>query len=267
MAVTQPEVHQIASTIRFLQGYRFLDRCGEAIIRLEDALDSGWIPGEISPKGGALVNHELGMTAQFHSESMTVAQAEFLDLRLFRDQACKMYDVLRQTFEIATIKAPSLRVVWQQGFAEISEAETYLASLGLVLVSGKVASALDGSQSALSFTVCTEDDVLWKDESVLQRRRLDVRTVMQVKQPTFDDRLLRRARLLPDRQRDAMQALAKLRQQHRAQSTIAAQFDLENSFESEFRTELFDLPAFYSESWNWQERAVHQLSKTQRAAS
>jgi hypothetical protein len=50
-AVTDLKPTQFSFTVRFVQGYRFLDRCGDAIIRLEETLDEGWIPGELVPTG------------------------------------------------------------------------------------------------------------------------------------------------------------------------------------------------------------------------
>lgn len=70
------QVHAIQASIRFIQGYRYLDRCGEALVKLENTLADGWIPSETSPKAGVLKNDQLSMTASFSSESMTIQQAE-----------------------------------------------------------------------------------------------------------------------------------------------------------------------------------------------
>ena len=104
------ELHQISSTLRFIQGYRFLDRCGEAVINLEERLDSGLIPGELKPTGGTMVNHECGMRARFDSESVSITQQEYLDFDLFLDQSCRTYETLCQTFEIGRMNTPSLNV-------------------------------------------------------------------------------------------------------------------------------------------------------------
>ena len=102
--------------------------------------------------------------------------------------------------------------------------------------------------------VCTESALTWQGISVLQRRRIEAQTVTQEKQPNFDDRLMKRARLLPQRQREAMAALAKLRRQHPPVSRIAAELDVEHSFETEFSTSEFDFPAFLQEARLWHEQ-------------
>ena len=60
--------------------------------------------------------------------------------------------------------------------------------------------------------------------------------------------------MLPQRQRDAMAALAKLRRQHPATSRIAAELDVEHAFETEFSTSEFDYPSFLQEARDWHEQ-------------
>ena len=64
-------------TVRFDQGYRYLDKCGEAMIRLEEVLPPGWLPGQIDPNGAVMHNFALGMEVRFNSQWLTVVQAEF----------------------------------------------------------------------------------------------------------------------------------------------------------------------------------------------
>ena len=64
--------------IRFVQGYRYLDRCGEALIRLENSLAEGWIPAEATPTAGALKNAVLGMDVTFNSLGLGILQTDFI---------------------------------------------------------------------------------------------------------------------------------------------------------------------------------------------
>lgn len=253
----------ISSTIRFIQGYRYLDRCGEALVRLEKVLDSGWIPDQFVPTGGAMRNDELGMTARFSSESMTVGQTEFIDFEHFKDQTCRIYDTLRDTLEIRQINAPTLRGIFQKGFdeEETAEAEKYVRELALCVPTPEVLSLLEGSQSALQYTIVTEDDISWDDLSIHRRRRLNVSVVRQKRQPTFDDRLLKRVRLLSKGQQQAMSALSRLRKQHSEVSPVAAQFDVETSFETELSCERFRLPQFLEELWQWLEEVHKEIPR------
>jgi hypothetical protein len=80
-------VHQIQASVRFLQGYRYLDKCGEALIKLENVLDKGWLPVEVSPKSGNIKNDQLGMTVAFSSEA-NVRNPFHLVMLLLRMHVC-----------------------------------------------------------------------------------------------------------------------------------------------------------------------------------
>ncbi len=252
-AITRLQPTLFSFTIRFVQGYHFLDKCGEALVRLENTLDEGWIPGKIAPTGGQLHNYSLGMGATFDSALMTVSQTEFLSFEHFHDQTCKTFDVLRSTFDIRRILAPVLRIIYQVGFAQESSAEDFLRNLQLCRPSKDVTDVLGGSERALTFTLCTEEEIDWQDIPVKRRRRLNAGVIRQERQPRFDERLMLRAQLLPERQQGALSNLRKLRAQHSEIVDTAVHFDMENSFEGEFNSGTFDLPLFLKESRTWTE--------------
>lgn len=247
-------VVRLSSTVRFVQGYRYLDRCGDALVRLENALDEGWIPGEAAPKGGRLHNWRLGMTAYFQSESMTVHQTEYLSFDHFQDQTCKLYDILWKTFEIEKVLSPTLQVILQIGFEELPEANKYALTLELCEPVSEIGGLLGGEKSAVDFTICTESDVVRDDHPVVQRRRLAFQVVRQERQPDFDDRIMRRLPLLPPGQEKALGDLMRLRRRYPRLKPAAVQFDLENASEGELLTRTFDLGSFLADSWEWAER-------------
>jgi hypothetical protein len=127
--IAQPTT--LVCTVRVDQGYRYLDRCGQALIRLENELDEGWIPGEISPQRGNIQNYRLGLSAVFSSELMSVNQTEFISFDHFRDQTCRLYEILRTTLEISTIVTPAVKITLQTGFDQPEEAENYIRKLAL----------------------------------------------------------------------------------------------------------------------------------------
>lgn len=253
-AITELQPTQFSFTVRFVQGYRFLDRCGEALVRLEDTLDEGWIPGETVPTGGQLRNFTLGMGAKFHSESLTVVQTEFLSFEHFQDQTSRIFEVLRGTFDIRRIFAPVLRVICQVGFPGSEAGEGFLRGLDLCTPNRDLTSELGGSEAAFNFTLCTHQDMNWSDHQVQRRRRIDARVIRQERQPYFDERIMQRLPLLPERYREAMRALRKLRRQHAQIVDFAVQFDMEDAFETEFNSRTFDLASFLAESRRWTER-------------
>ena len=115
MSISKPEVAELQAHAKFEQGFRYLDRCGEAMVRLLKILHTDWTAGEITPTGGVLRNFALGMSAKFNAESVTVEQDDVIDFETFTDQTCKIYEVLWRTFEIERIRIPLLRVTVKVG--------------------------------------------------------------------------------------------------------------------------------------------------------
>jgi hypothetical protein len=66
-ATTAFSESRLSLTIRFDQGYRYLDKCGETMIRLEDSLPEGWLPGPIDPNGALIQNFAMGLHVRFNS--------------------------------------------------------------------------------------------------------------------------------------------------------------------------------------------------------
>lgn len=251
-AITELQPTQYLFAVRFVQGYRFLDKCGEAVARLERALDEAWIPGELVPTRGQLRNFTLGMAAAFNSQSLNVSQSEFLDYDSFHDQASKIYDVVLPTFEIRHILAPTFGAVYQIGFAELEAAEELLFSLRFCVPDNNLISALGGNEDATQYILCTRDNVNWKGIHTRQRRRFEAKVVRQERQPSFDERIVQRLELLPERYREAMRGLRKLRRQHARILDYAVRFDIENSFEdTELNRGTFDVRSFLTESRHW----------------
>ncbi len=265
MATNSPlEVHAIHASVRFVQGYRYLDRCGEALIKLENVLDDGWITTETTPKAGSLRNDQLGMVATFNSETMTVSQEEFIAFEHFLDQTCKLYETLWQTFEIKRIHLPSIRILVQKGFEgedELDAASQFVLSLRLFTPHPELSQLLGGKVNTGEFVLVTEEDLKWHEDLVHRRRRLQSQVVRQERQPPFDERMLKRTRQLGDRQRDALAALMKIRKHHPEIAPVAAQFDLEDSFETEFSSQHFDLPAYLMEGWEWAETVRGKITR------
>jgi len=256
------DVVTLRSTIRFVQGYRYLDRCGDALIRLEKATDEGWIPGEISPQKGNLHNYRLGMRAQFDCECMTVLQTEYISFEHFQDQSCRIYEVLWKTFDIERIITPTLQVILQTGFDELADANKHALGFNLCKPDKALLGLLGGQKSAIGYTLCTEQDTVRDTTAVVERRRLDFQVIRQERQPDFDERIMRRLALLPVGQQKALGHLMSLRRRYPRVSPLAVQFDLENSCEGELLARAFGYSGFLKHSWEWAsgvQRALQDL--------
>jgi hypothetical protein len=259
-ADSRPQPHSYALTIRFIQGYRYLDLCGEALINLESQLGGYWIPGEMSPSRGVMKNDVLGMTAGFSSEALQVTQSEYFDFPEFLASASTIYETLWKTFRVAAVNAPSFRAAYQRGFDAVEDAEHYVQSLKLCELSKSVGASLQGAIAGTSFAFVTNRDIEWASMQVSERRRLEVKSIRQERRQTIDDRLLVRTKLLPKNQHDALQGLLKMRSKQPSYSPAAAQFDWEQCYESVFDTSTFQLAKFLEESHKWTVAATANLT-------
>lgn len=260
------EVFSSLVSLRFIQGYRYLDRCGECLIRLEDALESGWIPVETTPTSGSMKNESLGMGLSFNTEALTVRQTEFIRFDLFMDQACKIYDTVRRVLEINRINIPALQVLYQKGYEleQVDDAERHLIDAGLCTIAPELLSAMGGEQASIQFAVVTQVTEATDELPLERRRRLQANIVRQEKQVPFDQRLLSRSRWLGPKQRDAIVALQALRKQHPIYSPIAVQFEVEDSLDMELATADFNMRDFLVRGKQWADDTLENLVAKRR---
>jgi hypothetical protein len=266
-APTQFNLFGMQVSVRFIQGYRYLDRCGECLIRLEDTLDEGWIPVETSPTSGTMKNETMGLTMTFNSEGMNVRQAEYLEFETFRDQSCKAYDILWRLLAIERISGPTLRVWYQKGFDENQEddAEQYLLTMGLYQTDQRLLQAMGGREAGSMFTIITELSAQLDDSPVDWRRRLQANVVKQLRQQNFDSRLLQRTRLLGKRQGDAIRGMQKFRKRVPDVAPVAVQLEAEASLSVELSTKQFNLPDFMHQSNEWAEHVKDSVVTLRRS--
>src|SRR5690242_9198868 len=63
---------------RYDEGYRYMDRCGQTIVRIKKH-SPYWITGPIDPQRGVITNRELQLTLNMGNESMLVATIDELE--------------------------------------------------------------------------------------------------------------------------------------------------------------------------------------------
>lgn len=88
--------------IRYKQGYRYLDRCGDAMVLLEDALPaiSGnkiWMPEDMAPQGARMKCPNLDLTLVFDAARFCLDQNP-------TDIECPFEDVVLYAFETIAAK-------------------------------------------------------------------------------------------------------------------------------------------------------------------
>ncbi|MFN0056253.1 MAG: hypothetical protein ACKV0T_29250, partial [Planctomycetales bacterium] len=173
------EIARVVFSVRWVRGYRYLDRCGEALVRLEERLDNAWIVSETAPSGGSIRNDVLEMQAVFNSASLTVQQEGFSDFGTFCHETHLIYDILRTVFEIGVINAPAVGVTLQLGMASLDESSEYLIGLSLVEPASRLVAAMGKRPEGLSLTVTTAATELCEGATRRIRRRFNVESVTQ----------------------------------------------------------------------------------------
>ncbi len=256
-------LHELRLSVRFVRGYRYLDRAGEALVRLEDVLEKEWLPAEISPKSGNMRNDLLGMQMVFSSEGLNVTQERVISPPHFHDQACKIVDVLASVFQVDTFIAPAVGFEYQKGFdaSQEQQAETALRDLGLVGVSEKVKEILGPTPQALNFTVVHRVSDRWGEVRAEHTRRLAAQVIRQTRRENTDLRLIAKARFLPERQRDALNAILAAQKLLPEVPARAVQVELENRLEGEVARADFSCSDFIKESLDWATQAIDRIAQ------
>ncbi len=259
-------LYSVNLTARWIQGYRYLDRCGECLVRLEDRLELGWIPVETSPTSGSMKNEPLGLALSFNSEGVNVRQTLFLDSAVFLDQSCTIYDTLRKTLEIDRIATPALRVFYQVGFAadQVDDAERELLEMNLCEVNASLLNAMGGENFAVQFTTVTRDKPQIQKLGAQMRRRFQAVVVRQERQHTVDSRLLAQARSLGKKQADAIVAIQQLKKRIPEISPVAIQFEVESSLDGDVSTREFNIRDFIVDSSGWADSVMKSVASSWR---
>lgn len=254
------KISKMSFNVNYVKGYRYLDRCGESMIQLEEALGPEWLPEEMKPTGGKLKNQTRQMVAEFDSGQLSVTQENFVDYEFFFSTACTINETLCDLWETEGIIGPVLRAISQKGFDSSEASEAFLIGMEYARPRNDFADIL-GNQSSNSFVYCSEDEIEWEGQSYPSRKRFHARALRQYKQQAFDQRLLSRIRLLPANQQTAVAALRNLRATVPDIPEFAAELDLEFMIEHEFRSRQFDTASFLDHTWRWIGNALSQLTK------
>jgi hypothetical protein len=108
MAKDKQKLLQDIFEARYERGYRYLDRCGDAIVVLEEALPkvSGgavWMPEEIAPKGARMKCPEHEITLVFDSARLGLDQNPADEPCPFSDIADYAFQTVKSKFGITDI--------------------------------------------------------------------------------------------------------------------------------------------------------------------
>jgi len=209
----KPKLLEQVLEIRYERGYRYLDRCGEAMLLLEGVLSEKteelWMPGEMQPKGAVLMCPELELQVLFDTFKLVIIQTPTereVDLRpVYR----AVFHAVTKQFDIQSFIRFGGRRVYLMPTDSAEEADSLSVSVaptaGLVAPPG-------GQLALMSF----ESRAVFESPDHSRGVRFVVQPARKVEVPEeVDQRLRVRPHLLPEGQREAL--LAQLRARRKRQ--------------------------------------------------
>ncbi len=120
------QVQQIFE-VRYERGYRYLDRCGETMLALEESLEqltgALWMPAEAKPTGARLVCPDLDTVIAFDTTRLVVDQTPG-ERPQFSNIAEEAYAVVKTQLVLQTIVRYGSRNVYRVARDSVSDART-----------------------------------------------------------------------------------------------------------------------------------------------
>ncbi|HLB72396.1 MAG TPA: hypothetical protein VJJ98_00100 [Sedimentisphaerales bacterium] len=219
MARVKPKLLQNIFEARYDRGYRYLDRCGDAMVILEEALpkisdEHVWMPEEMQPKGARMKCPELDLVLAFDTYRLCLDQNPAEKECPFEEIAKYTFDTVVAKFDIRETRRFGNRQVYLFATDSIEEAERL--SLKRVPLSGWPTGGGNGLEArSREATIVMEND----DKSV--GVRFAVKPAFKTEAPLeIDARLKMAPHLLKEGQREALLAQLK-RQKQRQESPLA----------------------------------------------
>lgn len=253
---------QMLASIRFVQGYRYLDRCGETLIRLENNLGEGWLTAEPTPQSGALRHASLKMEVNFNSDAVSVTQRESVNIQEFSRVASIAYETICGVIEVERVIGPAVRIIYHRQAANLDDADAFLLRLGHVTARQNLINALCGTPSVIHFTTTREWEAMWGDELANHRLRVQCEASGSIPKPSYDARMSRRTRTLPIGQQKAILELAKKRSETVLADVFSTTLDVEFTLENEFSYRSFSYTDFLSNGASIVESAAFHLARS-----
>lgn len=111
----EPVLRQRIFEARYERGYRYLDRCGDAMVILEDLLSEQtacvWLPGEVSVSSARMICPDLDVTLVFDAQRLILDQAPVGDVQCdFARIAADSLGVIKGRFGLEEMR----RFGWRQ---------------------------------------------------------------------------------------------------------------------------------------------------------
>ena len=228
----QPYFEKIVFELRYAAGYRYLDRCGETLIEIEERLP-GWIPQEIKPSGGQLVNLDKDISFSFDSYRLNASQENPKKTDDFQEQVASLTDIICKNLGLSSYIRIGVRFYFLFPADSIEQAEKLVHQTNFVSISPKLIETFGPSVRAQKHIIIFEDGN--------EGRRIEFGGVRREEGKVPPQLLSVEPRLLPKGQREALVKKLQETKRYGEDPRFALQFDVDN-YERE--PESFNVRAF-----------------------
>ncbi len=224
MSKSEAKKRQDVLEIRYNQGYRYLDRCGDAMVILENALPSVsagslWMPEDMSPQGARMKCPDLDLVLVFDAGRLCLDQNPAGTPCEMQDIAKYVFDTVASKFGIQKVNRFGRRQMFIIATDSIDDA-TNLSIKKLPLNDWPVKEVDDMKHQSCDATCVLEND----DRS--RGVRFSIRPTYKVDAPMMiDERLRKPPHLLERGQREAL--VEQLQRAKRRQKDPAAGLEVD----------------------------------------
>lgn len=226
MAKDKQKLIQDIFEARYEHGYRYLDRCGDTLVVLEEALPkvsrgAVWMSDEISPKGARVKCPEHELTLVFDSARLGLDQNPADEPCPFSDIADYAFQTVKSKFDIADVTRLGRRRLFIRPTDSVDEAEALSVRKAPFSQWPKV------KDDQLALRSC-DIAVDLEDPDRTKGIRFAISAVHRPEAPLgLDDRLRRPPHLLAQGQREALLEQLKRRKQREASPVAGLLIDVD----------------------------------------
>src|SRR6185437_7870270 len=186
---------------RYERGYRYLDRCGDAILVLEEHLNAEtgkvWIPTDMQARGSVIKCPELDVVISFSHERLFAVQQPMTVEADFSSICQILFATLVGRFDLRVFTRAGSRRIHIQGTDSIEEANSLMMKLSPL-------GRWPFRESLRDFGP-KEADIVTVQENETEGVRFELKAGHQLGAPEeIDERLKIPSRFLPERQDKAL---------------------------------------------------------------
>jgi hypothetical protein len=228
----KPYFDRVVFELRYAKGHRYLDRCGETLIEIEEKLP-GWVPQEISPSRGSLINLDKDISFTFSSYKLDASQNNPKATVDFREQLAPVVDIICKCLDLSQFIRIGVRFHFLLAAHSMEQAEEMVRQTDFVTLNPKLVDAFGPNIKAQKHIV------IFEHENV--GRRIEFGAVRREEGKLPLELLAVEPRLLPKGQREILARKLEHTKRYGEDPRFALQFDIDN-YERE--PESFNVRAF-----------------------